>query len=121
MAENLSGMKADMSGLIVTWGKRCTITRLSTTQTASGRHSGSFATVASGTFVLQAAGDNMSQRVAQGLHAETTHLVYGRFNSTNIKAADRLVASGESYFYDVTALEEYPQHTKLEVKRVKKS
>ncbi len=119
MAENLDAMKLDMSGLIVNWGKRCTVQRKSATLTGAGRYSGSYAVVASGTFVIEPVRAN-SRRQEAGLLTDTTHLVYGRFNAT-LQAEDRLYASGVTYFYDVLGQENEPQHVRLQVKQVARS
>ena len=126
MAENLSGMRLDTSGLLhnTGFGKRCILSRASVTQTASGRYSGTYVATSSGTYVIEPlqndSGAGRSARTDAGFLAETTHVIYGKYD-VNALAGDRLAASGETYFYDVLAIHSNPQHKLLEARRVLKS
>ncbi len=119
MSHYLTGMKADVSGLIDDWGKRTVVSRLSSTLTASKRYSGSFVGVLSGTLWIQPVGGSM-KRSDPGLMDETTHIAIAR-KTIAVQAADRLAPSGETYLYDVLHVEEDPTHNTIQLRRVKRT
>ncbi len=104
MSENVPDMKLDVSALIGNWGKRCTVSRLSISQNAAGRMSGTYASVASGTFIIEPYSKKGrgggGGRADPGFLDETSHVIFGRYG-VNVQAEDRVFASGESFFYDV--------------------
>ena len=119
MGHNLNGMRADISTLIDDWGKNCVISRFSSTLNASGRHSGSYVGVSSGTYWIQPV-QGMSSKEMEGFHEETTHIMFARVTA-NVQADDKVLPSGETYLYDVLAPIENQPHTMFQLKRVKRS
>ena len=119
MSENLAGIKADVSGLISTWGKRCIVSRLSSTLTTSGRTSGSFMVKSSGTFWVQPKA-GYSKRSNAGLLEDTSHLLLARL-SASLLPEDRVLPSGDTYSYDVLDVAEWPTHYLVQMKRVKRT
>ena len=89
------------------------------TLTASKRLSGSFVNVASGTFWIQPL-TGYSARKMQGLEERTTHMMFAKLTSS-FKAEDRIAPSGESYLYDVLAVDSNPTHFEVQLQRVKRS
>lgn len=124
MSENLAGIQGDVSGMIGNWGKHCTISRASLTATNSGRYSGSYATVGSGTFIIEPLGSKYASKALRqqyGLLDDTTHILYGRTGSS-INVEDRIFASGSSYWYDVLSTTDVQvTHVRAQVRLMKKS
>ena len=114
-------MKLDISGLIDDWGVNTVILRKSTVQTSSGRFSGVYSAVLSGTLWVQPRTDGgMSVRITGGLLDETTHVAISR-KTLSIQAADRLLPSGSAYVYDVLDTDEDPTHNTIQLRRVKRT
>lgn len=116
-----TGMRADIEELISEWGVQCTITRRSTTVNSEGRLDGSFSTVTSGEQIWIQPVGGQSRVVDFGINDETTHLGWQKHDGTQLLPKDRILVTGDTYYYDVMALHIKESHRLIELKLVTRS
>ena len=116
----LPGMKAELTALVLEWGKNCAISRFVSTLNTQGRLSGSFVTQAAAQKLwIQPAG-GASDVVEQGIDEQTTHLAFEDFAGFEMKAKDRVLPSGDSYEYDVIKVHRQESQLVTELKLVRR-
>lgn len=117
---HLPGMKAEITALVLEWGKDCNISRFVSVLNTQGRLSGSFVTqVPSQKLWIQPVG-GASDVVEQGIDEQTTHLAWEDFAGFEMKAKDRVLPSGESYEYDVIRVHRQESQLVTELKLVRR-
>ncbi len=126
MSIPLSSMRRDISALIVDWGVSSIIKRKTTSRNSAGQISGSFASV--GTQILwvqpyegQSYRMGGQNRIDAGILDDMTHQAYEHFSGTAVQAEDQITVSGESYVYDVIAVQILQTHRHLFLRQVKRS
>lgn len=117
-------MRRDMSGLIVDWGVTASIRRKSATRNAAGQVSASFASVGTEKLWIQPIeGDrfNILNRIDAGILDRMTHQAYERYSGYAMQAEDQILQSGDTYVYDVLAVQLLDTHRHLFLQQVKRS
>ena len=120
-APPLTQMRAQFNSLLdAGWGAPFTLTRLTGSANATGRISGSFASVTlnSGERIWIQAIAGRSSIETKNLNAETTHLAYQKISgATALKPKDRVLPSGSTYVFDVINTEVFETHRMSQLKQ----
>lgn len=117
-------MRAQTAAQIQGNGVLCDILRLSPTADATGRKTGSYASlVPSGgvdemIWIQPIAGTSDIQ--SEGISAETTHYAYQSWSGRELLPKDRILQSGGTYVYDVIRPQVFETHRRAEVKQVRR-
>lgn len=114
-------MREDVSGLIADWGVTCTVTRFDKTLNASGRYSGTFATLTSMVMWIQPKSMTEEDRETAGIIDATTHELFEWYDGPELREEDRVLPSGDTYEYDVLGASVFETHRHAWLKRVKRS
>ncbi len=120
----LATMRQDMSGLIVDWGVSSSIRRKTVSRNNAGQVSGTFTSV--GTELLwiepiEGERYNLLNRIDAGILDKMTHQCFERFSGFAMQAEDQILVSGDSYVYDVVAVQILQTHRHLFLQQVKRS
>ena len=116
----LPGMKAELTALVLEWGKACSISRFISTLNSQGRLSGSFVVQsASQKLWIQPVG-GASDIIEQGIDEQTTHLAWEDYAGFEMEAKDRVLPLGESYEYDVIRVHREESQLVTELKLVRR-
>lgn len=125
-APELGLMRQDMSGLITDWGVSSSIRRKTVTRNTAGQVSASFVSV--GTELMwiqpfegQSDGRNVGTRLDAGIIDKMTHQCYERFSGYALQAEDQILVSGDTYVYDVLAVQVLHTHRHIFLQQVKRS
>ncbi len=125
MSIPLGSMRKDISALIVDWGVSSVIKRKTTTRNSAGQVSGSFASIGTQLLWVQPyEGQTFNHgvnRMDAGILDRMTHQAFEHFSGTAVQAEDQLTVSGESYVYDVLAVQVLQTHRHLFLQQVKRS
>lgn len=119
-------MRQDISGLIMDWGVTASIRRKTPTRNAAGQVSASFTSVGTETlwiqpFEGQSDGRNVGDRFEPGIIDKMTHQAYERYGGYATQAEDQILQSGDTYVYDVLAVQILDTHRHLFLQQVKRS
>lgn len=117
-------MRQDMSGLIQDWGVSSSIRRKTETRNSAGQISASFTSVATETLWIQPIeGEryNLLNRIDAGILDRMTHQCYERFSGYAMQAEDQILVSGDTYVYDVVAVQVLQTHRHIFLQQVKRS
>lgn len=123
-APELATMRLDMSGLITDWGVSSVIRRKSTSRNSAGQISGTDSSVGTELLWIQpfeGQSYNEPGHVDAGILDKMTHQAYERFSGAVVTAEDQITVSGDSYEYDVIAVQVLQTHRHLFLKQVKRS
>lgn len=124
-APDLAAMRQDMSGLISDWGVSTRIQRHATTRNAAGQSSGTVTSVGTELMWLQPFEGEMYRggptHVDAGVVDRMTHQAFERFSGAAVQADDKLLVSGDTYAYDVLAVQIVQTHRHLFLQQVKRS
>lgn len=120
----LGAMRQDMSGLIIDWGVVSSIRRKTPNRNSAGQVSGSFASVGTETLwvqPLEAQSYGIANRIDPGILDKMTHQCYEKFSGFAMQAEDQILVSGDSYVYDVLAVQVLQTHRHIFLQQVKRS
>lgn len=118
---NFAQMRDDIDGVVDDWKVTCSIRRQAAGFDAAGRNSGSFASVATQDLWIQPLSMKDLTRQFQGVVEGTTHIATQKHGGYQILKEDRILASGDTYQYDVLATHAWQTHNVLFLKLVKRS
>lgn len=123
-APEIGVMRQDMSGLITDWGVSSSIRRKAETLNAAGQVSASFASVGTELLWIQpleAQSYGIANRIDPGILDKMTHQCYERFSGYAMQAEDQILVSGDTYVYDVLAVQVLQTHRHIFLQQVKRS
>lgn len=123
-APELGLMRQDISGLITDWGVTASIRRKAVTRNAAGQVSASFASVGTETLWIQPLEAHMyggDTRIEAGILDKMTHQGYEKFSGYAMQAEDQILVAGDTYVYDVLAVQLLQTHRHVFLRQVKRS
>lgn len=123
-APELGSMRQDISGLIVDWGVSSSIRRKTVTRNNAGQVSTAFTSVGTELLWVQPAeADSYGgvTRAEAGILDKMTHQCYERFSGFAVQAEDQILVAGDTYVYDVLAVQLLQTHRHIFLQQVKRS
>lgn len=123
-APALGTMRKDFSGLINDWGVSARIQRRTTGRNNAGQITATLSSVGTELIWIQpyeGENYNVGGHVDAGILDKMTHQGFEKYSGTAIHANDQLIVSGDTYQYDVVAVEILQTHRHLYLQQVKRS
>lgn len=108
-----AAMRLDMSALVTDWGVSCSIRRRGQTRNTAGQISAAFASVATELLWIQPVDSRVYRMGAvedPGLKDGMYFEYFQHYAGSALQAGDQVVAVGQTYVYDVLAVQLLDNH-----------